>query len=99
MLHMEFILNVFVLHAHCSCFKICTVYVQNGHFVQDNIAAFYKIKIDYVSLQHKSSHKQHICSISQQYGSKLYIFILCQKSLDIKIMKIFHTVNILKLNF
>ncbi len=35
------------------------------------------------------------------YGSKLYIFILCQKSLDIKIM--FHedipTVNISKLNY
>ncbi len=35
------------------------------------------------------------------YGSKLYIFLLCQKSLDIKIM--FHedisTVNISKLNY
>ncbi len=35
------------------------------------------------------------------YGSKLYIFLLCQKSLDIKIM--FHegisTINISKLNF
>ncbi len=41
-----------------------------------------------VSLEHKSSHKQHryIYSNNQQYGSKLYIFLLCQKSLDIKIM-------------
>ncbi len=44
----------------------------------------------YVSLEHKSSHTQHsyICRNRQQYivWVKIIIFILGQKSLDIKIM-------------
>ncbi len=44
----------------------------------------------FVSLEHKSSHKQHsyVYSNNQQciVWLKIIIFILCQKSLDIKIM-------------
>ncbi len=49
-----------------------------------------KILINMI-LEHRSSHKQHsyICSNNQQYidcMAQKYIFLLCQKSLDIKIM-------------
>ncbi len=48
-------------------------------------------------VEHRRSHKQHsyICSNRQQYI--IWVFLLCQKSLDIKI--IFCTVNISKHNY
>ncbi len=39
-----------------------------------------------MTLEHRSSHKQHSYIYNTLYEAKLYIFIICQKSLDIKIM-------------
>ncbi len=64
------------------------------------------IVFTYVSLEHKSSHKQHwyICSNSQQYIAwvKMIDFSLMPKIIRILrscSMKIFRTVNISQLNF
>ncbi len=49
-------------------------------------ASLVGVETSYVSLENKSSHKQHSYIYNTSYGSKLLIFLLCQKSLDIKIM-------------
>ncbi len=45
----------------------------------------YVFNFTYVSLEHSQSIFVAIDN-NTLYGSKLYIFIICQKSLDIKIM-------------
>ncbi len=65
----------------------------------------HEYRMQYMSLQHRCSHKQHscICSNRQQYSVwlKIIIFLLWQKWLDIKIVLHEHisTVNISKLNY
>ncbi len=70
---------------------------------------FTSLKASNVTLQHKSSHKQHsyICRNSQQYSVWVKIIhfyfmpkiIRILRSCSIKIFSKFPTVNILKLNY
>ncbi len=82
---------------HYICYQISMLLLQCKWIKHIDILIIIIHKCD------KSSHKQHsyICSNNQQYivWVKIIIFLLCQKSLDIKIMKILSKFPIINVIF